>query len=101
MPHTYMRTSFARSGLNSAFSPVSELWILSIRLEPAARGGERHEFQERGELRAVRLPGKRDAQRHVQFGAAASGALLQDLGEQMQIGAGGVQGGRGGGEELR
>jgi hypothetical protein len=30
MPQTYMRTSLARSGVNSSFSPVSELWILSM-----------------------------------------------------------------------
>ena len=41
MPHTYIRTSFARSGLKSSFSPVSELWILSMLFQPAARRARR------------------------------------------------------------
>src|ERR1700728_2945740 len=77
MPQTYMRTSPGFSGLKSSFRPVSELCIASMGLQPAACRLPRHDLEQRGEFRAVRLAGERDTQRHEELGPLASRALLQ------------------------
>src|ERR1700723_2571505 len=85
MPHTYMRTSLARRGLNSSFWPVSELWILSIGLQAPARGLRRHELEKGRQFGPVCLAGQGDSERHEQVGALASRAFFQDLGQLFEV----------------
>src|SRR5271166_1274146 len=85
MPQTYMRTSPGISGLNSCFSPVRELWILSMQFEAPARYGRRNELEQRREFRAVQLSGQCDAQRHEKVRAFATSPFLEELGQLLEI----------------
>src|ERR1700691_263437 len=99
MPQTYMRTSLPRNGLNSAFLPVSELCISSMRFQPATRRLRRHELQNGSELRTVGPAGERHPQRHEQLRAALAGLPLEEGGERVQIRARALQCRRRGREE--
>src|ERR1700733_4934992 len=101
MPHTYMRTSLPRSGLNSSFSPVSELNILSMDFQPPPDRVRRHELDELRKFRPVRLSGQRDTQRHEKIRAFSAGTLLQPLRERFQIAARLLIGIAGSAEEFR
>src|SRR5579871_316918 len=105
MPHTYMRTSPGTSGLNSCFSPVRELWILSMvpreMAETPPRQVRRHEFEERTELRSVPKARERHPQWHVELGAPAPRAVLEDPREPAEVRGRLIEGGGRGGEELR
>src|SRR5258708_23478235 len=96
-----MRTSSRRRGLNSSFAPVSELCILSMGLEAAARRLRRHELEQGCEFRAVCLTGQGDSERHEEIRALASRAFFQDLGESFQVRRGLVACGGGSGEKFR
>src|ERR1700722_3021544 len=101
MPHTYMRTSLGRRGLNSSFSPVRELCILSMGLEAAARRLRRDELEQGPEFGTVSLAGQRNSQRHEEIRSLAARAFFQNFGQLLQIRRGLVEGGRGGGEKSR
>src|SRR6202035_1184162 len=101
MPQTYMRTSLGRRGLNSSFSPLNELWILSMRLQPSPRGFRRHQFEELREFRAVQLTGQCHSQGHEQSCALAARALLENSGEHLEVSVGLLIGGSGRGEKFR
>src|ERR1700688_5181270 len=100
MPQTYMRTSLARRGLNSSFSPVRELWILSMGLETAARRVAGHELEQRSKLGAMRQAGQGDSERHVEVRTLAAGALFQNSSQGLEIRVCLVERGGGGGEEF-
>src|SRR6202000_3254739 len=85
MPQTYIRTSLPRSGLNSSFSPVSELKILRMDLQPLPDGVRRHELEQLRKFRSMGLAGQSHPQRHEELGALAAGALLQALGERLEV----------------
>src|SRR6202030_1750077 len=85
MPQTYIRTSLASRGLNSSFSPVSELWILSMRLEPLPCGLRGYQHQERCEFRTMRPARQGHSQGHEQLCTLASGAFLENLGKHLQV----------------
>src|SRR6202162_2268246 len=101
MPQTYMRTSLARRGLNSSFSPVRELWILSMGLETAARRVAGHEPEQRCKLGTMRQAGQGDSERHVEVRALAAGALFQNSSQGLEVRVCLVERGGGGGEEFR
>ena len=64
----------------------SELWIRSMRLEPAARRCLVASICSSGASSGpVRLAGERGPQRHEELGALAPGALLQYFREHLQI----------------
>src|SRR3974390_2039880 len=85
MPHTYMRTSLARSGLHSVFSPVSELCILSMGLEKAARPLRRHELEQRRQFGTVQLTGQGDPERLEELRPRASAAFFEDFGQLFEV----------------
>src|SRR5882724_5813491 len=101
MPQTYIRTLLGRRGRNSSFSPLKELWILSMRLQPSSRGIRRHQLQERGEFRTMHLTRQGHSQGHEQICALASRALLEKSGEHLQVGVGLLIGESGRGEKFR
>src|ERR1700753_4311395 len=100
MPQTYMRTWPAISGLNSSLRPVSDLCGLRMASNSFASRLRRHQFQKRCKFGPVCLARKRDAQRHEQLRALATGAFLQDARQYFKVAVRlGQRVGRGG-EEL-
>src|SRR5580692_7384235 len=96
-----MRTSLGCRGLNSSFSPVSELCILSMGLEAAARRLRRDELEQGSEFGTMSLAGQGDSERHEKVGSLASRALFQDLGQLLQVRGRLIEGADGSGEKSR